>query len=276
MNAMTIHQWADKLDEMASDGIGAELYPDAVVELAAVLREHLAARSHEALFLGHINGAPVGLHGTKESVQALESYLIDPLRNAISDEEICLRRLRDGKWIARKGSAAIPELFDTAQDALAAMGGILNDRSAQRLHVGDSSFESWYADKFNAAGKGAKQQAREAYEAGMNDPAGMAQPVGVATIDAKYDDVLLPFARLMARELHANAGKGDRPGWLRMSATEGVLEIYYHTAKLQKAVKDGEGDRISEYAADVANMAMMLLDVCGGLDVSAAIGDSHE
>ena len=89
-----------------------------------------------------------------------------------------------------------------------------------------------------------------------------------AVIDAKYDDVLLPFARLMANELHANAGKGDRPGWLQMSAAVAMLEIYHHAAKLQKAVKDGGGDAIREHAADVANMAMMLLDVCGGLDMT--------
>jgi len=89
-------------------------------------------------------------------------------------------------------------------------------------------------------------------------------------IDQKYDDVLLPFARLMAKELHANAGKGDRPGWLQMSAATAMLEIYHHAAKLQKAVKDGAGDAIGEYAADVANLAMMLLDVCGGLEVGEA------
>lgn len=86
-------------------------------------------------------------------------------------------------------------------------------------------------------------------------------------IDGKYDHALVPFAQLMAKELHANARKGDRPGWLNMSPAVAMLEIYYHAAKLQKAVKDGDGDRIREYAADVANMSMMLLDVCGGLDV---------
>lgn len=89
-------------------------------------------------------------------------------------------------------------------------------------------------------------------------------------LDGKYGDVLRPFVALMEKELHANAGKGDRPGWLGMSAAVALLEIYYHVAKLQKAVKDGEGDKIKENAADVANMAMMLLDVCGGLDVVAA------
>jgi hypothetical protein len=86
-----------------------------------------------------------------------------------------------------------------------------------------------------------------------------------AVIDAKYDDVLVPFARQMAKELHANSGKGDRPGWLTMTPAIGMLEIYYHAAKLQRAVKNDDADGIREHAADVANMSMMLLDICGGL-----------
>jgi hypothetical protein len=85
----------------------------------------------------------------------------------------------------------------------------------------------------------------------------------------KYDEVLKPFASLMERELHANSGKGDRPGWLAMSAYDCLLEIYYHTAKLQKAIKDGNGDEIAEYSADVANMAMMAADICGALHLAA-------
>ena len=81
----------------------------------------------------------------------------------------------------------------------------------------------------------------------------------------KYDAVLVPFMRMMERELHANAGKGDRPGWLSMPPQEAILEIHYHVAKLQKATKDGNLDGIQEYAPDVANMAMMLLDVCVGI-----------
>lgn len=84
-------------------------------------------------------------------------------------------------------------------------------------------------------------------------------------LDGKYGDVLLPFVVQMERELHANAGKGDRPGWLAMRPEIALLEIYYHLAKLQKAVKDDNGAGIIEYAADVANMSMMLLDICGGL-----------
>lgn len=85
----------------------------------------------------------------------------------------------------------------------------------------------------------------------------------------KYDEALKPFAAMMEKELHANAGKGDRPGWLSMSADACLLEIYYHLGKLQKAVKDGNGDGICEYAADVANMTMMLTDICGALNLFA-------
>ncbi|WFC43225.1 hypothetical protein [Pseudoxanthomonas sp. SE1] len=86
-------------------------------------------------------------------------------------------------------------------------------------------------------------------------------------LTGKYADVLRPFLRAMESELHANAGKGDRQGWLTMSPEFALLEIYYHLAKLQKAVRDDNGPGIREYAADVANMAMMLLDICGGLSV---------
>ncbi len=81
----------------------------------------------------------------------------------------------------------------------------------------------------------------------------------------KYAGVLMPFMSLMIDELKANADKGDRPGWLAMSEDQAMLEIYYHAAKLQRAVRDGDMDRVREHAADVANMSMMLLDVCGGL-----------
>lgn len=76
----------------------------------------------------------------------------------------------------------------------------------------------------------------------------------------KYDDVLLPFLRLMRKELQANSSKGDRPAWLEMDHNTALLEIYYHLGKLQKAVKDRSPEGIREHAADVANMSMMLVD----------------
>lgn len=82
----------------------------------------------------------------------------------------------------------------------------------------------------------------------------------------KYDDVLLPFLSMMRAELHANSHKGDRPGWLQMDRKTAVLEVFYHLGKLHQAVHRDEAAAIKEYAADVANMCMMLLDVCACLD----------
>lgn len=97
-----------------------------------------------------------------------------------------------------------------------------------------------------------------------------------AVPDDKYTPFLGPFVRLMNAELHANAGKGDRQGWLSMSSDQAMLEIYYHAAKLQKAVRDGDGALIREHSADVANMSMMLLDLCVGLtDMEDAAAPTH-
>jgi hypothetical protein len=82
---------------------------------------------------------------------------------------------------------------------------------------------------------------------------------------SKYDEVLKPFVKMMEEELHANADKGDRPGWLSMSTDTCLLEIIYHFGKLQASVKRGDIEGITEYAADVANMSMMLVDICGAL-----------
>lgn len=91
--------------------------------------------------------------------------------------------------------------------------------------------------------------------------------VQAATLAKKYDDTLLPFLALMRKELHANSGKGDRPGWLSMSADACMLEIIYHFGKLQTSVKRGDGDGMAEYGADVANLCMMLLDICGVINL---------
>lgn len=85
-------------------------------------------------------------------------------------------------------------------------------------------------------------------------------------LTGKYGAVLTPFLGMMEHELHANSDKGDRPGWLSMDRKTGLLEIFYHVAKLQMATKDNDIDRIREHSADVANMAMMLADVCGALE----------
>ena len=87
----------------------------------------------------------------------------------------------------------------------------------------------------------------------------------------KYDEVLVPFMSLMERELHANADKGDRPGWLAMTFDQLMLEIYYHAAKLQKALRDDASYNVGEHAADVANLSMMVADRYGLLALQSAI-----
>lgn len=91
------------------------------------------------------------------------------------------------------------------------------------------------------------------------------EPVVMNLLHGKYGNVLRPFLQQMDTELHANAGKGDRPGWLSMTPDQAMLEIYYHAAKLQKAVRDDDKELILEHSADVANMAMMMADVSGVL-----------
>ncbi|SED11485.1 hypothetical protein SAMN05216178_6291 [Pseudomonas saponiphila] len=84
-----------------------------------------------------------------------------------------------------------------------------------------------------------------------------------------YGDTLRPFLALMVRELKANSHKGDRDGWLRMTAATAFNEITHHQDKLGEALSALDYPQISEYAADVANCCMMLLDVMGLLSASA-------
>lgn len=97
----------------------------------------------------------------------------------------------------------------------------------------------------------------------------------------KYDDTLLPFMELMRRELHANSHKGDRHGWMQMDIAQAVGEIRHHVSKLDSATLRHDESQIVEYAADVANCCMMLLDTCGVLafvekDAPVAAPDAPE
>lgn len=83
----------------------------------------------------------------------------------------------------------------------------------------------------------------------------------------KYYNVLLPFMQLMRKELFANANKGDREGWLKMTTNAALEEIEHHRRKLNNAVAYEWHDEVKEHAADVANCSLMLLDVMGLLPV---------
>lgn len=87
-----------------------------------------------------------------------------------------------------------------------------------RAKVGNSRFESWYSD-LHQAGKGSKQIAREAYEAGLNEAQQVAVPQVQMTDDdlekmwlaSKFDVAFLDFEDV-ARAIEAHHGiKGAKP-----------------------------------------------------------------
>lgn len=89
------------------------------------------------------------------------------------------------------------------------------------------------------------------------------------------------FVTLMANELAANAAKGNRPAWLQMDRKQAIAEIHWHLSKLAVAAKlndeganwndpfepqgsdDQRADKVRELGADVANCALMAVDVMG-------------
>jgi len=92
------------------------------------------------------------------------------------------------------------------------------------------------------------------------------------------------MAELMKNELNENMRlKEGRKNWINDQARMHVLQTYYHTGKLQVAVtalellmKDEDSSRheiafqqeqVKEFAADVANHAMMVLDTLDLLGV---------
>lgn len=74
--------------------------------------------------------------------------------------------------------------------------------------------------------------------------------------------VVYAFAHLMERVLQQNDHKGgwedDTPGWLYIRLCDEVLE-------LGTAIENGTFEDIWKEAADIANFAMMIVDVTGGL-----------
>lgn len=80
-----------------------------------------------------------------------------------------------------------------------------------------------------------------------------------------YDEITEEFVKYMKKELELNYLKGDRNGengWLNVRDNKyWISELYYHVGKLQSAIINGEANRIKENCADIANIAMMTLDV---------------
>lgn len=67
------------------------------------------------------------------------------------------------------------------------------------------------------------------------------------------------FVERMGREVAANQHKGDWRTWAThtdMTWEALVEEIDHHVEKLEKAAREGNLERIREYAADIANCSM--------------------
>lgn len=99
---------------------------------------------------------------------------------------------------------------------------------------------------------------------------------GVVTLEKPCGclDLVDAFHNAMLRELEANAHKGGRGGdrgWKAQDYRILVGEVLYHAAKLSYAARqlaqgDGEPEQVLEFAADTANMALMVADSLGVLD----------
>lgn len=75
---------------------------------------------------------------------------------------------------------------------------------------------------------------------------------------------LAPFTRRMAAELQANSHKGH---WAGADEATMIAEVVYHVGKLHDALIYSKGDPL-EFAADVANLCMMIVDNRGLLSSS--------
>ena len=80
-------------------------------------------------------------------------------------ENICAAKLCEFNSMSSRH-----EMIRLMDAAITVIREALAEQPAQQcLHVGDSQFESWFSE-YNPAGKGTKQQMREAYATGMRDP----------------------------------------------------------------------------------------------------------
>lgn len=78
---------------------------------------------------------------------------------------------------------------------------------------------------------------------------------------------VLAFAKRMEAKLDLNRHKGDREGWIDDSARALLKRLREETKELARALDGAESrrERAPDEAADVANFAMMIADVCGGV-----------
>ena len=172
--------------------------------------------------------------------------LRDLIAKAIADSSGHGMREKCEKQADAVLSVVMPQLSATAEHAIAHL-------SAQaKVRVGDSNFESWFADEFKAANKGTKQHLREAYEAGMNDPAARLSQGAQGEAVFRYPKKPLPRAH----------GYLDKSGveWAAYDTTQ--MEAYARQAVAENtrhaeraAVPDGWRETIQEAIDCIADVA---------------------
>jgi hypothetical protein len=84
-----------------------------------------------------------------------------------------------------------------------------------------------------------------------------------------YRQLAKGVAKEMIIQLEANQHKGDRLNWVNLDSQELIKEVHYHTDKLQIAINNQDKVKIAEYAADVANLVGMIMDVEKVLDLDS-------
>ena len=97
---------------------------------------------------------------------------------------------------------------------------------------------------------------------------------GVPAVEYKLRPEVAAFAMLMEAELRKH---DDRPGWKNERLTWLSDRLDDEFGELSGAIEDQLGvEKISQEAADVANFAMMIADVSGGLKPAPSPGPATE
>jgi hypothetical protein len=93
----------------------------------------------------------------------------------------------------------------------------------------------------------------------------------------QFKALITAYSDAMYNELIANyPKKGDRSGWINDNPKQLVKEIYYHTAKLQKAVCENDTDGVVEYGADLGNLAGMVIDICISNEIKRLLAEEKK
>lgn len=84
-------------------------------------------------------------------------------------------------------------------------------------------------------------------------------------VNLKYPAVQW-FAMSMERKLDLNRHKGT---WIHCTPNELLKRLKEETQELEDEIKTGNLDNVLQEAADVANFAMMIADVCNHLKLES-------